>query len=618
MRHVRTRALAAAAWLTIVLVACESTTTRTPDPSTGPTRTTLGPTPTIAGPTPTATVEPTPVPFPDFASLDVTSTKQWSSGEIFLLGGFRGDGSAYDRLAECRPRRDDLPEGATDGVECAVDGGAAERVGAYLFPDDATARRAYDTRLGAYGLDPDADGGCPFGTREAGEPGEPRPVAACFQNEFGIANLRVYWPGQSVVVGALGRDGSIDKLGDWARRSADGSIDVWTGGAGAPRAFTACESPVKPQRVQGSATLSYPGGGGIVMTDPAGKDVRRVPVGGRASEWSPDGTRIAYEAIRDDGSSDLRLYDVERDERRRLGSYESAAWDDTGTPEIRWSPDGRWIGVTEWRPVTVRQEEVAYDPEVLLFDAATGDRVDASAGVLLDWSPDSSRLLVRRVDDHINYPRPTRGRITVVHLADGSAGTVGRGVNAAWSGDCRFVSVDQGWEVPGTTVFDGVGRRPRMAANTSGSDWSSAGAELALSIGGRLMRWSMDDAEPQVIGKGGGPLWSDDATHLAFGTDAGLMVADRDGHDVHVVASPKYPLAKLSWSPDGRYLVSTHEPNTDTCGPATWGYVIATDGSGVRELPVSDHIRWRPTDPTPAEGPVPTDPPPVRGEGCGG
>ena len=119
MRHVRTRVLVAA-WLTIVLVACESTTTRTPDSSTGPT-------PSAAGDA-HRDDRADAGPAPRLASLDIASTKEWSSGEIFLLGGFRGYGYAYDAMADCRARRDDLPEGATDGVECAVDG-ASERIG---------------------------------------------------------------------------------------------------------------------------------------------------------------------------------------------------------------------------------------------------------------------------------------------------------------------------------------------------------------------------------------------------------------------------------------------------------------------------------------------------------
>ena len=356
----------------------------------------------------------------------------------------------------------------------------------------------------------------------------------------------------------------------------------------------------------------------MVLTDPAGDHPRTLPVDGGEAAWSPDGSRVAYATHASDATAELRIYDVEREQRRRLGSYGSAGNGYTGTPEIQWSPDGRWIGVTEWQRMPVGQDESFYEPEVRLFDAATGDQVDAGPGVLLAWSPDSSRLLVRRLEERIDWPSPARGRVVIVDIADGSALTLGRGVNASWSADCRFVSVDQGWQTPGTTVYDGVARRPRLAAATAGSDWSSAGAELALSVGGRLIRWSTDEAEPRVIGKGSAPLWSEDATQLAFITKAGLSVADGDGQNVRIVATPDYPLGDLSWSPDGRFLISSHEWIPDTCGGPEWGFMIATDGSGVRELPTPYHIRWRPTDPTPAEGAVDADSPPVRGEGCGG
>ena len=232
--------------LVVVLAACG--TTPTPEPSPSPS--TARPTEPVATPiatAPAATPATSRPSSPPVVTVPTTLTSsRWRSGELFLLSGFRDDIRHDESVAygteTCGPRRDDLPVGATDGVECALSSGAGERVGAYLFPDDRAARAAYDARLRENGLGVDDDGGCPFGSITPAVPVAYQPRAACFVNEAGFANLRLFWPGQSVVVGILGRTGSIRQLAEWAsmlppgQESSDVS-DPWLGGIGEPTPF---------------------------------------------------------------------------------------------------------------------------------------------------------------------------------------------------------------------------------------------------------------------------------------------------------------------------------------------------------------------------------------------
>jgi hypothetical protein len=85
-----------------------------------------------------------------------------------------------------------------------------------------------------------------------------------------------------------------------------------------------------------------------------------------------------------------------------------------------------------------------------------------------------------------------------------------------------------------------------------------------------------------------------------------------------VIAGPEYPMGLLGWSPDGRHIVSYHEFTGDTCSGPTYGFVIATDGSGVRRLAGELHAGWRPVEPPKPAGELTADPPPKPSQGCGG
>lgn len=639
------RRLSAVTLVVVLLAACGTTpTSASPSSSSSPSPSTARATEPVAAPIATAPAT-TPVTSRPSASPVVTvpttlTSSRWRSGELFLLSGFRDDIRHDDsidfRSETCRPRRDDLPAGATDGVECALSSGAGERVGAYLFPDDAAARATYDARLRENGLRVDDDGGCPFGSITPAVPVAYQPRAACFVNESGFANLRIFWPGQSVVVGILGRTGSIRQLAAWAsmlppgQESSDVS-DPWLGGIGEPVSFEACADIPAVDRVRGSATLTYEAfgddSGGVWVSDPDGDTPKRLPTQGTRTErylstWSPDGRRLAYTVVSSRGG-EIYILDPDTGEERHLTRTRPLEFGgtDIDTPELSWSPDGRQLAYTEWR-VIGGEYDPRYLSSVWIVDVASGIKTRVAGGVFLEWSPDATRLLVRLSDGPpLPYPHETRGPIVIHDLRTGAQTLVGQGAAATWSSDCRYVLLTGGTRHPGLVVLSGAAARPRLVLDGFDGRWSPVGADLAVATNdGKVWRVSVDTGDALRLGSGASPAWSDDGSRVAYaGTSKGqgLVIVAPDGSGRRVIASDKYPLGRLSWSPDGHYIASSHEFIGETCGGPKWGWVIATDGSGVRMLPSPWHVTWRPTVPSPPDA-LTADAPPKRSEGCGG
>lgn len=634
------RRLSALILVVALLGACG--TTPTPEPSALPSA--ALPTPPLAVPSATAPsarpVTSRPSVAPVVTIPTTLTSSRWRGGELFLLAGFRDDirhdDDADYRTETCRPRRDDLPTGATDGVECALSAGAGERVGAYLFPDDQAARAAYDARLRENGVRVDEDGGCPFGSITPSVPVADQPRAACFVNDAGFANLRIFWPGQSVVIGILGRTGSIRELATWASMLPAGQessdmADPWLGGIGDASPFEACTDVPTVDRIRGQATLTYEvlyeDGAGIWITDPDGSTPRRIPARGSRgdqyrSSWSPDGRWLAYTVLSSRGG-EIYLLDPETGAERHLARTRPMEYggSDVDTPELSWSPDGRKLAYTEWR-VIGGEADPHYLPSAWVVDIASGTKSRVAGGVFLEWSPGSSRLLARLSDGPpVSYPHEMRGPIVIHDLDSGAQTLVGQGAAAAWSSDCRYVLLNGGTRRPGLVVVSGAGARPRLVVDGFDGRWSPVGTDLAVSTNdGKVWRVSVDTGDTLRLGTGTSPAWSDDGSRVAYASTAkgeGLVTVRPDGSGRRVVASDKYPLGHISWSPDGHYIASSHEFIGETCGGPKWGWVIATDGSGVRMLASPWHAHWRPTDASPPEA-LTADAPPKRSEGCGG
>jgi len=511
-------------------------------------------------------------------------------------------------------------------VECEPIDGPVERVRAYLFPDDASARAAYESRLAEYGLGFDDDGNCPF-TDAASVPADARPRSACFVNEFGRANLRLFWPGQSVVVGALGRDGDTHALARWlsvGQPDADGPVFAgppWTGGVGQPTRFDPCATDAMPKPIEAPMAFTYEISlaGGIWLSDPTGATPQLLAPAGRRAAWSPDGRLLAYQRAGSGDGSEVRLVDPDTRADRLLASVPGTDQPfQTERGGLLWSPDATQLAFTWWA-YDEGEQDASWRSSVWLADVSGSGPVQLSAGVAVEWSPDGTRLLVGLTDSY----EPTADDsmpIAVVDVRTGEQSIIGRGSWASWSADCRFVSLTTlDARTRGAVVLDGINTRPRLALQAWPGAWSPTSSDVLFQVADELWLANPDGGVARRLGPGYTAMWSPDGTQLAMNAPVdGLVIARADGTDPRVVAGTEYPTGSLAWSSDGRFILSFHYFNADTCGGPTYGFLIATDGSGVERLPESGPMAWRPVTPPGPGGDLSADPPPKPPEGCGG
>ncbi|MDJ0710646.1 MAG: hypothetical protein QNJ14_09660 [Woeseiaceae bacterium] len=153
-----------------------------------------------------------------------------------------------------------------------------------------------------------------------------------------------------------------------------------------------------------------------------------------SGEWvaeakvSPDGSQISFRSNIESGQSDLFVVDVDLSNQRKLSGTVIA--NGFGVASHAWSPDSTRIAYNADRNVSARTFELF----VATADGLTDNQVSAAiaAGEYVDfarstdWSNDSTRILFRTIDDSGTFPEPLD---LWVGTTDGSAPIMLNGTN---------------------------------------------------------------------------------------------------------------------------------------------------------------------------------------------
>ena len=145
-----------------------------------------------------------------------------------------------------------------------------------------------------------------------------------------------------------------------------------------------CALPIYGTRIAFASERD--GAGDIYVMNANGSNLRRLTNSedkeGTSLEWSPDGTRIAYVAIKPDGNWEVRIIGLEVGAQPQDFAHRTA---DEWQP--RWSPDGRSIAYTSYRSGA---------PDIMISNIYAGTLEQPTKGVgqnyLPVFSPDGTRL----------------------------------------------------------------------------------------------------------------------------------------------------------------------------------------------------------------------------------
>ncbi|MBI3362823.1 MAG: PD40 domain-containing protein [Chloroflexi bacterium] len=312
--------------------------------------------------------------------------------------------------------------------------------------------------------------------------------------------------------------------------------------------------------------------------------ITREPRGVLDFAPSPDGTRLAYSASREDGGADLKMVNADGS-----GASDLLACPGDLCRATQWSRDATRIAF-ERRSLT--SAATVGEPHVWLLNLESGKatalppEIDATSAPR--WSPDGSRLA---------YYDSTGQTIVVSHAAAGESTLIAdtSGEMGAWSPDAAsliFPDIVIGADQPGIapTQIPGPTATPISEAtnNPNAPTFYSHLVRVDLASRARQELSSeplVEDAAASTAPDGGWIAFGRkylDAPRWTPGRQLWLMRPD--GSNAHpLTADGDYQHSAFVWSPDGRRLVFTRF-NLATPGSPTEIWTISTDGNDARKL----------------------------------
>lgn len=290
---------------------------------------------------------------------------------------------------------------------------------------------------------------------------------------------------------------------------------------------------------------------------------------------SPDGTQIAYAALRADGGADLK----------RVSRDGSAATNFLACPNARcsapvYSPDGKRLAFEQWPLGSTAT------PKVMVLDLATGEAVNPAKDSLhLTQSPRFAP------DGRLSYLDKTEAAIAVYTFGSftsyipNSSGEIG-----AWSPDGETLIVPEIFFLPEPTP-GGAEESPEQFYSHLIRVTVSSNATQNLS-GDELV----EDASPSVSPSGAWVAFArKQLSEEKWTPGRQLWLMRPDGGEARqLTAAPQFNHSAFTWSPDSRQIVYMRFDMTDPANPAEL-WIINADGKGARLLVQGGYLaEWLP------------------------
>jgi hypothetical protein len=220
----------------------------------------------------------------------------------------------------------------------------------------------------------------------------------------------------------------------------------------------------------------------------------------------------------------------------------------------------------------------------------TADRLRADESAA--WRPDGNELAFERMDE--------RRGTSAIMVMDAQrrlrnlSGDSASDSQPTWAPDGRRIAFVQ---APGDLYVmnaDGTDRRllvPRTTVEASAPRWSPDGRHIAFVRGVRngstpaeIVIVNSDGTGERKIAEGTNPAWAPDAAALAYDTSndlpSSVFVIAIDGGPARRLTSGATPV----WSPDGRQILFSRERLRANGETADDFYVMAADGTRVRQV----------------------------------
>ena len=309
------------------------------------------------------------------------------------------------------------------------------------------------------------------------------------------------------------------------------------------------------------------------------QNLRSVSISGISDvAWSPDGM---YVGALDDNDQLMVYYSSNISE---LFTISVDVGNGDQAKELEYSPDGTMIAVVVGRSGnggTNGEVQIYYSSngtEIASFNPDSEDRFES-----VDWSPDSSRILIGGREDIWVYETETWTQNETLNTNRGSLNSI------AWSPDGNSIAVCEAYTGGGARVrmIDYYSMNERWVYETSTSCNSVAFSPDSTQVAAAHTYYQSDGASIRIF-----------KTHDTTATIIDTLAAPRPGGCTSSGGGNDCgSIYGLDWHPNGTYIISAHGRNDE--GIYHWSVNPDIDGDGVLNQDDAfpeDNSQWNDTD----------------------